>query len=95
MNALRPCPFCGGIDIDPEFFHCDGLDGPGCNDCGATAPNLERWNARPAENALAAALNRAREDIGVLHEAADAVARISAIVLANLTPNTPEGKPDV
>ncbi len=35
-----PCPFCDG-QVDPE-----GLRGPECENCGATAPNLGTWNTR-------------------------------------------------
>src|ERR1700739_4790431 len=40
------CPFCGGKS-DPEgWLRNDGLGGPECEKCGATAPTLEVWNQR-------------------------------------------------
>ena len=45
--ALKPCPFCGGKNIDPSFWaRNDGKSGPGCDDCGATADSVEAWNTR-------------------------------------------------
>lgn len=48
---LKNCPFCGSDDTDAEFW--SGLDenhdvkhGPGCMECGATAPSIEVWNKR-------------------------------------------------
>jgi hypothetical protein len=29
-------------------------EGPGCNECGATAETIEFWNSRPAEDTLSA-----------------------------------------
>ncbi|HAB02481.1 MAG TPA: hypothetical protein DCE25_05950 [Pseudomonas sp.] len=45
-----PCPFCGG-QVDPEgWLRDDGVRGPECESCGATAPNLALWNgAHPAQ----------------------------------------------
>ncbi len=41
-----PCPFCGGR-VDPVgWLRNDGVRGPECDDCGATAPSLEAWNRR-------------------------------------------------
>jgi len=46
-----PCPFCGGR-CDPEGWGgCDEpgqpmKHGPACDDCGATAEDLETWNTR-------------------------------------------------
>jgi hypothetical protein len=50
--SMKCCPFCGGIDIDPQFWAAqkdeDGpiVHGPGCMDCGATAETVGEWNAR-------------------------------------------------
>lgn len=46
-----PCPFCGG-QVDPEgWLRGDGMRGPECDSCGATAPNLALWNgAQPAQH---------------------------------------------
>ena len=40
MTELKPCPFCGGV-VDPE-----GLRGPECEGCGATATSIESWELR-------------------------------------------------
>lgn len=49
-NSL--CPFCGGT-VDPTGWmgndsRGNRIQGPECNDCGATAPSLEVWNKRHA-----------------------------------------------
>lgn len=42
----QPCPFCGG-KCDPEgWLRGDGVRGPECEDCGATAASIEEWNTR-------------------------------------------------
>lgn len=55
----KPCPFCGGA-VDPEGWlgtkpnpdaPCatgEEYRGPECEDCGATAPDMETWNRRTA-----------------------------------------------
>lgn len=45
-----PCPFCGG-QVDPEgWLRGDGVRGPECESCGATAPTIGVWNSvKPAE----------------------------------------------
>lgn len=45
-----PCPFCGG-QVDPTgWLRNDGVQGPECENCGATAPTLALWNCRrPAQ----------------------------------------------
>ena len=41
------CPFCGSTDIDITFWKDNtGKQGPGCNDCGATADSVNDWNGR-------------------------------------------------
>ncbi|ONM43116.1 hypothetical protein BXT89_14270 [Halopseudomonas pachastrellae] len=41
-----PCPFCG-CDVDPKgWLRGDGVRGPECDNCGATAASLEAWNKR-------------------------------------------------
>lgn len=50
-NGVAPCPFCGG-DCDPTgWLSGDGVRGPECESCGATAASVEDWNrrAQPAE----------------------------------------------
>lgn len=38
------CPFCGG-QVDPTgWLRGDGVRGPECESCGATAPNIDLWN---------------------------------------------------
>lgn len=40
------CPFCGGA-VDPEgWLRGDGVRGPECDDCGATAISMEVWRQR-------------------------------------------------
>lgn len=49
--VLLPCPFCGSANIDRHGWSQNaGMNentGPLCNDCGATAETVERWNIRP------------------------------------------------
>lgn len=46
-EELKSCPFCGG-SCDPKgWLRNDGVRGPECEDCGASAPNVARWNTRP------------------------------------------------
>lgn len=60
-GQLAPCPFCGSRDIDPEgwasggcqcpddahaVMQCASRTGPACDDCGATAESVEKWNQR-------------------------------------------------
>jgi len=47
MNTLKPCPFCGGTKICTE----KGINLNYCDNCSAES-NVERWNARPIEDAL-------------------------------------------
>jgi hypothetical protein len=48
-EELKPCPFCGGKNIDLTFWaRNDGTVGPGCDDCNATADSAEVWNKRQA-----------------------------------------------
>ncbi|MCG8907317.1 hypothetical protein [Pseudomonas sp. DP-17] len=43
-----PCPFCGG-EVDPTgWLRGDGVRGPECDGCGATAPSMEVWEQRAA-----------------------------------------------
>ncbi|EPD6705985.1 Lar family restriction alleviation protein [Cronobacter sakazakii] len=42
-----PCPFCGGA-CDPAGWLSDQTSGPECENCGATAENIEAWNRRTA-----------------------------------------------
>lgn len=50
-ETLLPCPFCGGV-ADPREWASRKLAsaaivyGPGCSQCGATAPNFAAWNTR-------------------------------------------------
>ena len=42
----KECPFCGG-PVDPTGWKGqDDLRGPECEQCGATAPDMETWNSR-------------------------------------------------
>ena len=47
-ETMKPCPFCGSTNIDPEEVMQERKDGtrysyPGCVDCGASCP---KWNER-------------------------------------------------
>ncbi|ELQ6225967.1 hypothetical protein R2308_002956 [Cronobacter turicensis] len=42
-----PCPFCGGA-CDPAGWLIEQTSGPECENCGATAENIEAWNRRTA-----------------------------------------------
>lgn len=47
-QLLLPCPFCGG-EVDPRgWLGGDGVRGPECEECGATAQSMEDWNKRAA-----------------------------------------------
>ena len=49
-EALKPCPFCGSANIDPEgWSRNDGVSGPACDDCGASAESVAQWNKRAFE----------------------------------------------
>ena len=68
MNeTLEPCPFCGSTNTDPkEWMAGDGSQGPGCENCGATARSVEEWNAAGRRAARLAALELSAWDV---HEA--------------------------
>lgn len=65
MDELKPCPFCNGthsINVI-NFFTRDSFRK--CDICGAEAPEAktpeeaaEKWNTRPAEDALTAEVER-------------------------------------
>lgn len=58
------CPFCGA-EVDPTgWLRGDGVRGPECSDCGATAPSMEAWSARVLDQSL---LARKDELIAFLH----------------------------
>lgn len=70
-GALKACPFCGSPDVDPEgwssggcqcpdaaaheVMQCSVRRGPACDDCGALAETVERWNTRVAVPSAAVA----------------------------------------
>jgi len=52
MTELKRCPFCGGR-ADPEgWLRNDGVRGPECEGCGATASDVKTWNTRPASSGV-------------------------------------------
>lgn len=61
-NGVAPCPFCGG-DCDPTgWLSGDGVRGPECESCGATAASVEDWNRRFERDQLRAEVEMLRED---------------------------------
>lgn len=59
--ALKPCPFCGSKNIDPEGWASTERSGPACDDCAGSADTVELWNSRPVEAGKEALLNELRE----------------------------------
>ena len=50
-SKILCCPFCGG-NVDPAgWLRGDGVRGPECEDCGATASSMDVWNKRAAPEA--------------------------------------------
>lgn len=55
-KALKPCPFCGGSNIDASGWASEGTTGPACDDCGGSVgscfdpenANVAAWNRRVA-----------------------------------------------
>lgn len=51
---LLPCPFCGSRNIDPQGWATlpqyaktpEERSGPACDNCGASAATVARWNTR-------------------------------------------------
>ena len=59
-NGVAPCPFCGG-DCDPTgWLSGDGVRGPECESCGATAASVEDWNRRFERDQLRAEVEALR-----------------------------------
>src|SRR5690554_95679 len=51
---LKPCPFCGSSDIDRHgWYDGQGLQGPECMGCGATARGADAWNRRTLPEGMA------------------------------------------
>ncbi len=51
---LKPCPFCGSVHIDPEgWLRNDGISGPACDNCGASAGSITLWNKRVNQKYIA------------------------------------------
>jgi hypothetical protein len=47
MEELKPCPFCGCNSIDKHgWYDGQGNIGPECDNCGATARSMHKWNTR-------------------------------------------------
>lgn len=55
--SLKPCPFCGSLNIDPEGWASTESKGPACDECGASAggplkppeENIALWNSRQTQ----------------------------------------------
>lgn len=66
MTELKPCPFCGGRDIDPDNWAdgpCGAMHGGhACVTCGAAPGKIgtDVWNTRPVEDALHDEVERLR-----------------------------------
>lgn len=43
---LKPRPFCGCTDIDPEGWVSTTTSGPACDNCSASAQSVAEWNTR-------------------------------------------------
>jgi Lar family restriction alleviation protein len=79
---LKPCPFCGKHDVDVGWWAT--TYSIACNDCRFELESdlaepiylndqvkhecIQRWNTRPAEDALRAEMERLREIIRVIDE---------------------------
>lgn len=74
-KELKPCPFCGGSEIETQ--HDDGRHWDKCLTCFAEGPPLSKyfgsdfeavyeWNTRPIEDNLQSQLTAARERIEAL-----------------------------
>lgn len=51
-SRLERCPFCGGDNIDAKcWLRNDGVRGPECADCGATAESIAAWSRRAVPRA--------------------------------------------
>lgn len=48
MDELKPCPFCGSLNVDHAAPAIDAPPHPECLDCGASARDLRTWNRRAA-----------------------------------------------
>jgi hypothetical protein len=53
MTDLKPCPFCGSTNVDPEGWMAKDMNdiitrGPTCEDCDAAAASVTAWNTRTA-----------------------------------------------
>ncbi|MBQ7396069.1 MAG: Lar family restriction alleviation protein [Lentisphaeria bacterium] len=64
-NELKPCPFCNGTHSINVINFFTGDSFRKCDICGAEAPEAktpeeaaEKWNTRPAEDALQSEIER-------------------------------------
>lgn len=69
-EELRECPFCGGTHSINVINFITGDSFRKCDICGAEAPETktpeeaaEKWNTRPAEDALKAEVERLKAEI--------------------------------
>lgn len=75
VAGLKPCPFCGSMNIDPEGWASTDRAGPACDDCSGSADTVELWNTRPAEAEILAAL---QEFVAVCRRHLDTCGAMSA-----------------
>jgi hypothetical protein len=88
VPPLKPCPFCGASEVDPEGWlsqTTDGLTklGPECLSCGATAVDIAAWNRRAAVSLDEASVGRLLKIANDVESLADGEQIHPAIKLAD------------
>ena len=48
-EELKPCPFCGSEDIEPNHNYGALITSTDCNNCEASTSTDEEWNARASQ----------------------------------------------
>lgn len=75
-EELKPCPFCGSIDIDPKAWSSTDSYGPGCNNCQATNDSAEAWNKRVSDERLKELSKSHALEIEMMREANNALEKL-------------------